>query len=64
MKSTLYPKFILVYLVFAFMSIFTVATLTENLVSEPLEEKTSSDMYREATLVANDYLTRYFSDQI
>lgn len=64
MRSTLYPKFILVYLVFGFLSIFTVATLTDNLIRSPLETQTASDMYREATLVANDYLPRYFSGDI
>lgn len=64
MRSTLYPKFILVYLVFGFLSIFTVATLTDNLIRSPLETQTASDMYQEATLVANDYLPRYFSGDI
>ena len=33
MKSTLYLKFIFIYIVFGFLSLFTAATLTENLVS-------------------------------
>ena len=36
MKSTLYLKFIFIYIVFGFLSLFTAATLTENLVSTPI----------------------------
>ena len=34
MKSTLYIKFIIVYVIFGFLSIFTVATLTDGLVAQ------------------------------
>ena len=37
MKSTLYLKFIIIYMIFGFMSLFTVATLTRTLTEEPLE---------------------------
>ena len=61
MKSTLYLKFIFIYIVFGFLSLFTAATLTENLVSTPIFNRVSNSMYREATMVANDYLPGYFS---
>ena len=60
MKSTLYLKFIFIYIVFGFLSLFTAATLTENLVSTPIFNRVSNSMYREATMVANDYLPGYF----
>lgn len=63
MKSTLYLKFIIIYLIFGFLSIFTAATLTAGLVSEPLETSAASDLYLEANMVASDYLPGYFSEQ-
>lgn len=64
MKSTLYLKFIIVYIIFGFLSIFTLATLTDNLVEAPIENKLASDIYKEANMVATSYLPGYFSDQI
>lgn len=64
MKSTLYLKFIFIYIVFGFLSLFTAATLTENLVSTPIFNRVSNSMYREATMVANNYLPGYFSGEL
>lgn len=64
MKSTLYLKFVIVYIIFGFMSIFTVATLGSGLVSAPLIRNVSSAVYREANMVATDYLPQFFSEQI
>lgn len=64
MKSTLYLKFIITYIIFGFLSLFTTATLTSGLISAPLEKKLANDLYQEANLVANSYLPHYFSDQI
>ncbi len=64
MKSTLYLKFVIVYIIFGFMSIFTVATLGSGLVSAPLIRNVSSSVYREANMVATDYLPQFFSEQI
>ena len=60
MKSTLYLKFIIIYMIFGFMSLFTVATLTRTLAEEPLERDLAADVYQEANLVANEYLPHYF----
>lgn len=64
MKSTLYLKFIIIYMIFGFLSLFTVATLTRTLTEGPLEKDLASDVYQEANLVANDYLPHYFLGQI
>ncbi len=64
MRSTLYLKFIGVYIVFAFLSVFTVSTLGSRLILTPLTEEISSNLYRDANVTASDYLPRYFSDQI
>ena len=64
MKSTLYLKFIIIYVIFGFLSIFTAATLTSGLASAPLTRTVSANMYKEAVLVADDYLPEYFSEQL
>ena len=46
MKSTLYLKFIFIYIVFGFLSLFTAATLTENLVSTPIFNRVSNGKLR------------------
>ena len=51
-------------MIFGFMSLFTVATLTRTLTEEPLERNLASDVYQEANLVANEYLPHYFLGQI
>ena len=41
MKSTLYLKFIIIYIIFGFLSIFTTATLSPQLIKDRLEENTT-----------------------
>ena len=64
MRSTLHLKFIIVYLIFAFLSVFTVATLTDTLTSGPLVSVTASNTYQEANMMATDYLPDYFSEEV
>lgn len=63
MRSTLYLKFAIIYIIFGFLSLFTVATLTYNLTGTPLETYVATSLYKEANLVATDYLPSYFSEQ-
>ncbi len=62
MKSILHLKFIALYIIFGFLCIFTTATLTAQLVRNRFMEDSSQTLYREATLIASDYLPSYFSD--
>lgn len=62
MKSILHLKFIALYIIFGFLCLFTTATLTTQLITSRLMEDTSKTLYREATLIASDYLPSYFSD--
>lgn len=64
MRSTLYLKFIIVYVIFGFLCIFVVATLTFNLTGSPLESRLGTSLYREANMVANYYLPSYFSEEL
>lgn len=56
MKSTLYLKFIVIYIIFGFLSFFTVGILSSQLVLDRLEKNDSQNLYRQANLVASDYL--------
>lgn len=64
MKSTLHLKFLIVYLIFGFLSIFTIATLTDNLSFNRLKKQTGSNLYQEASLVSSEYLSLYFAKDI
>lgn len=60
MKSILHLKFIVLYIIFGFLCVFTTATLTNELIMDRLEEDISQSLYREATLISNNYLPSYF----
>lgn len=64
MKSTLYLKFIILYITFGFISFFTVNILSGQLMLERLEQKDSQNLYKEANLVATNYLPSYFTDSV
>ena len=51
MKSTLYLKFILLYIILGFLSIFTVASLSSTLTTHYLESSISGNMYQSANLL-------------
>ena len=62
MKSILHLKFIVLYIIFGFLCLFTTATLTTQLVEDRIAEDTSRTLYREASLIASDYLPSYFTN--
>lgn len=64
LQSTLHLKFIIMYVIFGFLSIFTVATLTSGLIYSHLKSKTADTLYLDANLFANDYLPEYFADTL
>jgi len=51
MKAVLHLKFIVLYIIFGFLCVFTTATLTTELITERLEKDTSQTLYREATMI-------------
>ena len=63
-QSTLYLKFIVVYIIFGFLILFTVATLTSGLTYKSLKESTADSLYQEANVVATNYLPAYFSKSV
>lgn len=62
MKNTLYLKFIWLYIAFGFLSLFTAATLGHQLLLNQIKENTSQNLYREANLIATNYLPSYFQE--
>lgn len=64
MKSTLHLKFLIVYAIFGFLSIFTIATLTDKLSFNNLEKQAGTSIYKEASLLSSEYLPLYFTEDI
>ncbi len=60
-QSTLYLKFIIIYIIFGFLCIFVTATLASGLTYSRLKESTASALYRSANIMATEYLPLYFS---
>lgn len=63
MHSNLYLKFIILYVIFGFLSLFTTATLGAQLVLDTIQKNDAARLYREATMLATDYLSDYYSDE-
>lgn len=64
MKSTLYLKFIILYIIFGFLSLFTTATLGEHLMRSRIMDSVSEHIYKETNFFAASYLPDYFSGNI
>lgn len=64
MRSTLYLKFLIVYIVFGFLSIFVVAMVGTSFFDKTMQTQTSTELYREANMVASDYLPHYFEQDV
>ncbi len=62
MRSTLHIKFALLYIIFAFLGIFTTATLGRQLLLDRIVAANSESLYQEANLIASNYLPSYFTD--
>lgn len=64
MRSTLYIKFIFIYAIFGFLSIFCVASLTPELMLIHMREQTANALYQKASRFSTDHLSNYFSESI
>ena len=64
MRSTLYLKFVIVYIILGFLTFFTVATLNSELFEQYLLKEESSKLHRQSILLADDYLVNYFTDDL
>ena len=64
MRSTLNLKFVILYIIFGFLSVFTVSALSSPLITNYLEKEMAGTMCQSATLMSSDYLPNYFSEKI
>ena len=64
MRKTLYLKFILAYILFAFFGFVTVATFVSRLTYEYCLRQTSRNMYQEATRIADTYAVDLYNSEI
>lgn len=55
MRKTLYPKFILAYLLFAVFGFISVATFVSNMTMDRCKQQTADSLYRTATTIADSY---------
>lgn len=64
MRKTLYLKFCLAYIIFAFFGFFIVATFASNMTLEHLKREKAESLYQEATLIANSYASDLYNSEI
>lgn len=64
MRSTLNLKFVILYIIFGFLSLFTVSALSSPLITNYLEKEMAGTICQSATLLSSDYLPNYFSEKI
>ena len=64
MKKTLYTKFILAYVIFAFFGFLVVATFVSSMTFEHLKRDKSNLLYKEATLIAKTYASDLYNNQV
>lgn len=63
MRKTLYLKFILAYILFGFFGFIVVATFVSNMIMDHLTREKASDLYREATVIADTYASDLYNGQ-
>ncbi|MDO4474340.1 MAG: HAMP domain-containing sensor histidine kinase [Eubacteriales bacterium] len=62
--STLHLKFIVVYIIFGFLTIFTTAAINSDFIDDHLIESAANSLYKSANITATEYLSSYFNDQL
>lgn len=63
MKKTLYLKFIIAYIIFAFFGFIIVATLAQKLTNEQVEKARAHDLYRAASEIAKTYAVDLYNKE-
>lgn len=64
MRRTMYLKFVLAYLIFAFFGFMVVATFTSSMTLEHMKRERAQSLYKEATLIADTYATDLYNSEI
>lgn len=60
MKSTLYLKFIFIYIIYGFLILFSVSVIASEMILSRLETQTADKLYSQACQTASEYLPKYF----
>lgn len=63
MRKTLYLKFILAYIIFAFFGFVVVATFVSTMTKEHLRREKADALYREAVQIANTYAIDLYNNE-
>ena len=63
MRKTLYSKFILAYLIFAFFGFVVVATFVSSLTADHIKKNHAESLYKEAVQLANTYASDLYSNR-
>ncbi len=64
MKRTLYLKFVLAYLIFAFFGFIVVATFTSSMTLEQMKRERADALYREALLISDSYAADLYNSEV
>ncbi len=64
MKRTLYLKFVLAYLIFAFFGFVVVATFTSSMTLEQMKRERADALYREALLISDSYAKDLYNSEV
>lgn len=64
MKRTLKFKFIFLYAVFGFLSVFAISAFAGPLITSHFEDSIAGELYQDANITASDYLPMYFTEEI
>ena len=64
MKKTLHIKFIAIYIIFGFLSLFVTSLLTHQLIVQYFTDQEARSLYRYASSVTAEYLPEYFEGNI
>lgn len=64
LSSTLHLKFIIVYIIFGFLAVFTTAMLTSGFTQDRLKDSAVNNLYKNANIIASRYLPDYFTEDI
>ena len=64
MKRTLYLKFVLAYIIFAFFGFIVVATFTSSMTLEHMKRERADTLYKEALLIADSYAADLYNSEI
>ena len=64
MKRTLYLKFVLAYIIFAFFGFIVVATFTSSMTLEHMKRERADSLYKEALLISDSYAADLYNNEI